>query len=121
MPFCPACRMEYREGVSRCADCDRDLVDRLPDVSEDSRENTGEEFVPLPDVEGGVYAEMLKDALEEMGISCFIHSDGLVDTLGITGTGPVRKWFRIFVPKSQFQHCLDVFHSIVESGKESPD
>jgi HEAT repeat protein len=29
MPFCPNCREQYESHVSRCADCDVDLVDRL--------------------------------------------------------------------------------------------
>ncbi len=28
--FCPQCKTEYREGFTRCADCDIDLVDSLP-------------------------------------------------------------------------------------------
>lgn len=28
--FCPECRAEYREGFTRCADCDVDLVAELP-------------------------------------------------------------------------------------------
>jgi len=28
--FCPQCKAEYREGFSRCADCDVDLVRELP-------------------------------------------------------------------------------------------
>ena len=28
--WCPSCRTEYREGVTRCADCGTDLVDELP-------------------------------------------------------------------------------------------
>ena len=28
--WCPSCRTEYREGISRCADCGTDLVDVLP-------------------------------------------------------------------------------------------
>jgi hypothetical protein len=28
--FCPACQSEYREGFSRCADCDVELVAELP-------------------------------------------------------------------------------------------
>ncbi len=27
--FCPVCRSEYREGFTRCVDCDVDLVDAL--------------------------------------------------------------------------------------------
>ena len=28
--FCPQCRSEYREGFTRCADCDVELVPALP-------------------------------------------------------------------------------------------
>jgi hypothetical protein len=28
--YCPLCRTEYREGFTRCADCDVDLVAALP-------------------------------------------------------------------------------------------
>ncbi len=30
MAFCPICKMEYREGITQCADCHVDLVDTLP-------------------------------------------------------------------------------------------
>ena len=29
--WCPECKNEYREGITRCADCDVDLVDELPE------------------------------------------------------------------------------------------
>jgi hypothetical protein len=29
--FCPECRAEYRDGFTRCSDCDVDLVERLPE------------------------------------------------------------------------------------------
>lgn len=32
MPFCPDCRAEYRDGFTRCADCDVDLVPDLDGV-----------------------------------------------------------------------------------------
>jgi hypothetical protein len=28
--FCPQCKAEYRDGFSRCTDCDIDLVAKLP-------------------------------------------------------------------------------------------
>lgn len=28
--FCPNCRVEYRPGVERCAECDTRLVEKLP-------------------------------------------------------------------------------------------
>lgn len=30
MPFCPSCRIEYREETARCADCGTSLVATLP-------------------------------------------------------------------------------------------
>ena len=30
MPWCPKCKTEYQEGIKRCADCDTELVDELP-------------------------------------------------------------------------------------------
>lgn len=32
--FCPVCNCEYREGYTRCADCDVDLVATLEEVAE---------------------------------------------------------------------------------------
>lgn len=29
MPWCPVCKNEYKEGISRCADCNVDLVEEL--------------------------------------------------------------------------------------------
>jgi hypothetical protein len=33
MPFCPECRAEYRPGFTRCASCDVDLVESLPEFA----------------------------------------------------------------------------------------
>lgn len=32
MPWCPKCRNEYREGITICAECKIELVDRLEDI-----------------------------------------------------------------------------------------
>src|SRR2546428_6483776 len=34
--FCPQCKAEYRQGFTRCADCDVDLVYTLPATESDS-------------------------------------------------------------------------------------
>lgn len=33
--FCPKCKAEYREGFTRCADCETDLVSGRPPETED--------------------------------------------------------------------------------------
>ena len=40
MPWCPKCKNEYVEGILICPDCEIDLVDELP---EDTDEN-----MPIP-------------------------------------------------------------------------
>lgn len=32
--FCPKCGDEYQQGFTRCADCEVDLVEKLPDVEQ---------------------------------------------------------------------------------------
>ena len=34
--YCPQCKAEYRQGFTRCADCDMDLVDTLPQEHENA-------------------------------------------------------------------------------------
>ena len=34
--YCPQCKAEYRQGFTRCADCDMDLVDTLPQEPENA-------------------------------------------------------------------------------------
>lgn len=36
--FCPTCKAEYREGFTRCADCDVDLVSKPENQIEDEAE-----------------------------------------------------------------------------------
>jgi hypothetical protein len=38
--FCPQCKVEYRQGFTRCADCDVELVELLPVASETGEEQT---------------------------------------------------------------------------------
>ena len=70
--------------------------------------NTDEKFVPLPDLPGRVYAEMIKEVLEQKGIPCYIRSDGIADGYGVVGTGPIAKGFQLFVPESTVELCKQI-------------
>jgi hypothetical protein len=48
--FCPQCGAEYREGFYRCADCDADLVDSLPEQLPEGANGEGEEDIDLVEV-----------------------------------------------------------------------
>lgn len=77
--FCPKCGAEYREGYTRCADCETDLVEKLPE--EDVADN--EEYELDPDVK---FVEILttnnlsdvafiKSILDDAGITYFIKNE----------------------------------------------
>lgn len=118
MAYCPKCQFEYEAGIFRCPDCNVDLVEKLPEPVEPDHGTPGEDFVPLPEVEGGVYAEMVKGALDKRGIESYIHTEGFADTIGITGTGPVVKGYRVFVPASCFGECLDIQNGILQASQD---
>ena len=74
--WCPSCRAEYREGISRCADCGTDLVDALPSPPSPPRKTrpsvTGP-FSPDDDV-----VELLTTtAVEAEVTAAHLRSDGI--------------------------------------------
>jgi hypothetical protein len=115
MPFCPQCKYEYQTGVSTCPDCKKLLVDRLPDESdEEDPVFDDNDFVTLPDLPGKVYAEMIKGALEKKGITCYIHSQGLMEAAGVTGTGLPLHASRLYVPKDRYDECLEIQQQMLD-------
>jgi len=112
MPFCPNCKFEYEAHVTRCPDCDSELVAVLPDEPDAADPNV--RFVSLPALPGRVYADMVKATLDEMGIPCYIRSDGLMDTIGVSGTGPMNRGVRLFVPEDKVDECLSIQHQMMD-------
>lgn len=112
MSFCPCCKYEYEPHVTRCPDCNIELVAALPREQDDSGQDV--RFVPLPDLPGRVYADMVKATLDEMGIPCYVRSDGLIDTIGVSGTGPINRGVRIFVPEDRVDECLSVQRQMMD-------
>jgi hypothetical protein len=77
-------------------------------MSSHQEKKVNEKFVPLPDLPGRVYAEMVKEVLEQKGIPSYIRSDGVSDGYGVVGTGPIAKGFQLFVPESAVEFCLQI-------------
>ncbi len=73
-----------------------------------NKKQSNERFVPLPDLPGRVYAEMVREVLEQNGIPSYIRSDGVSDGYGVVGTGPISKGFQLFVPESAVEFCLQI-------------
>ncbi|MCU7494520.1 MAG: DUF2007 domain-containing protein [Ignavibacteria bacterium] len=71
--FCPNCKAEYREGFTRCADCQVDLVDKLPE--EDFELDTDIRFVEILRTLNLVDLAFIKSILDSEGIQYFIKGD----------------------------------------------
>ena len=72
--FCPVCESEYEPGVTRCAEHDVELVERLsPETAHDLSEAR---FVPLHNIGSPAEAEMIHDLLQQNGIRSAVQSGG---------------------------------------------
>jgi len=76
VPFCPSCRTEYVTGVSRCSDCDVELVDSLPES--ETQPNTN--LVMLATFPNAAEARLILEILENNGIEALLRGD--VDPVG---------------------------------------
>ena len=112
MPFCPKCSYEYVEGINECPDCQIELVEELP--FEEKIIDPDVELVALPSLPGAVYAEMVKEALEKEGISCFLQSDVLASAYGSKGLGSPGQATRIFVRKEDQAKAESILHQMLD-------
>jgi hypothetical protein len=85
--FCPICKAEYREGFSRCADCDVDLVDELEDEPKESPEYV--DWVKITTFSDRYEADLAQGLLEANDIEAVTFSDdcGSVDPALAYGLG----------------------------------
>jgi hypothetical protein len=70
--FCPRCGAEYREGFTRCADCDVDLLVERP---EPQTLATAERIVVLRTYASEFEARVAMTALDAVGIAATVRVD----------------------------------------------
>jgi hypothetical protein len=71
--FCPICKSEYREGYTRCTDCDVPLVATLPpqpDPPEPAPDDLGPDAVVLYQEDDPATLTAILSALQAAGIRC---------------------------------------------------
>lgn len=111
MPFCPRCKTEYIEGVGECSDCNVPLVEELPEaIPED--EDRGN-FALLHTFPSIVYAEMVRETLENRGIPCLMKSDMLTSAYGSKGGGVFSR-VRIYVPEERLKECDEIMNQMLD-------
>lgn len=123
--FCPQCRVEYRPGSTRCADCDLDLVYELRQEDEKSERQAkppirvetfeGEGFRPLVEYESSLTCADRCLKLQEAGIPYRVKE--LPRCLGYQ-LEP-RPEFQVSVPNSQFDRAKDLLGIQFAHGEEA--
>jgi hypothetical protein len=100
--ICPKCRSEYREGFSRCADCDVALVSDLDQEPEESAES-GEQESDLVAVLDTKDSSMLSDIvshIEEKGIPYLLQSGTAIGLESLFPSNALEWRAVLYVPKN---------------------
>ena len=76
--YCPGCRSEYIDGVSKCPDCGVALVDELPPEDDrEDREETGIRYIPLVRTYSAKDIAFIHSILGGTNIRYYIRGEGL--------------------------------------------
>jgi len=118
--FCPECKAEYREGFTKCGDCDIELIDALVlDEPEPERgDNESREFFSIEnpvEIERFLHihqAEFAVSVLEGSSINAYIDQafTGNIAPHFMLMTGGVR----LFVQAQDEERALEILRSAKE-------
>jgi hypothetical protein len=112
--YCPQCRVEYRDGFTKCSDCHVPLLTgtRPPDPPDPFDPTL--ELVVVLETSDPIELAMAKGLLEDAGIPFFVL--GQIATLVQDVDGFLRKWLRLQVPcdrEAQARELLEQLHQPV--------
>jgi len=102
--FCPQCGSGYREGFTRCTECDVDLVARLPEELPEPDHNA--EYVAITTVEGQLQLSQIRSFLESNGIPSEVEGESARNIYGITVDGLAAA--QVLVPKEQAATAIEL-------------
>lgn len=98
MPVCPKCKSEYRDGFTRCDDCEVDLVENL--LTEEVTDFI--EFYSCPD---RMEAEKLRAELVENKIGCNLH---VVESSSFPTGGGVMSVVHLFIDNERKEQAREI-------------
>jgi len=86
MMFCPECGSEYVDGITRCSECEIDLVHEAP--PEDALDSE-DQLVSVLRTGDPLVVALAKSLLDGAGIDFFVKGEGIQDlfAFGRVGTG----------------------------------
>ena len=111
MPYCPNCKAEYNAGINKCSDCGVSLVEKLPEEPEEVIEPVN--YKLLRNLPSRLYAEMLKESLQNSGISAVIKGDDIGIMLGsYSTTSPVE--ISLWVPEKEWEKANQIADGMLD-------
>jgi hypothetical protein len=122
--FCPLCKAEYRQGFTRCADCDVDLVPVLPpepDPPEPAPDDAGPDSVVLCQEDDPATLTAIVSALQEAGIR---YNDYPIHNpeAGLGRAFPLKvsvgQLYEIRVAPSDLSAAQDILKDVLDKGSE---
>ena len=113
--ICPQCHAEYMSHIESCGDCDTHLVDAcnidlpIPEMS----------WLPLPAIEGKIYAEMATDLLDQNSIPHYVKMDWISSAYLVEATSLHGQIIKIFVPEEHLEQASSITESILGIKNET--
>lgn len=116
--FCPQCACEFREGFTRCSDCDVDLVPALPMTGE----SPDSALVRIVETDDVALIAALKSVFEDAEIEFETRNEGLQDLIGggrLAGFNPVLGRVELWVREENESAARELVRQTEESAEES--
>ena len=102
--FCPQCGSGYREGFTRCSECDVDLVATLPPDPPEPDHTA--EYVPVTTVQGQLQLNQIRSFLESNGIPTEVYGESTRNIYGLAVDGLAAA--QILVPKEHAATAVEL-------------
>lgn len=116
--FCPKCRAEYTEGVTRCTDCEIPLVAEL--APEDEMDYV--ELVTVGTFTSAPELAVAKSLLEDADIQYFAKNEGVVGlfSMGQVGYNPMIGAIEIQVHPEDVEATSEILAQMAEADADEP-
>lgn len=109
MPWCPKCRMEYKDGFNKCSDCECDLVEELEELKYENE-------VLLVSIGDDTEASIIESLLTAYNIPYtkrYRESGNYMEVyMGMTNFG-----IDIFVPESVLENAKEILNNKAEDDE----
>jgi len=119
--YCPRCGIEFREGFSKCSDCNIDLVSDPPSFEQETIE--WRDMVTIKIIDDQSFLMVAKSIIESAEIPFFTKNEGVQELFGFgrvgTGFNIAAGPIEIQVPKEYAEEALTLLESAEQDDKNA--